>query len=391
LVVARAATAAVAQTGTTPKKLDPGQAALQAILAHAYADTPAPESVRMLMTIAGGGRMGNAEGWFGPGRTRYTWQWLVHLHGAGAAQGITRDQFRGSPEWFTRLDRDKNGTITADDLDWSDQSAYQQRATLITRVFRRMNADNDGKLTEKEWLAFFKEAAKDKTHLSADELRDALLSTMANPPRMGGKGGGPPSDMLVRGLFRCEIGSVQEGPRLNEPAPDFLLRTLDGKERLHLVDLSAGKPTVLVFGNYTCTPFRNTYPGVDAICQRYRDMAVFKAVYVREAHPSDGWSIGADIPQPKTYAERVALADRCDKSVKYSMPLLVDEINDPAGNAYSGMPSRLYVIDRHGKVAYKSGRGPHGYRPAETEQALVMALLEQQMSTDAAAEAANRR
>ncbi len=51
------------------------------------------------------------------------------------------------------------------------------------------------------------------------------------------------------------------------------------------------------------------------------------------------------------------------------MPVLVDEISDPVGNAYSAMPARLYVIDTAGKVAYKSGRGPFGFKPGEMEQA----------------------
>jgi hypothetical protein len=40
------------------------------------------------------------------------------------------------------------------------------------------------------------------------------------------------------------------------------------------------------------------------------------------------------------------------------------------------MPARLYVIGRDGKVAYKSGRGPFGFKTGEMEQALVMALLD---------------
>ena len=36
-----------------------------------------------------------------------------------------------------------------------------------------------------------------------------------------------------------------------------------------------------------------------------------------------------------------------------------------------------YVIDREGKVAYKSGRGPFGFKSGEMEQALVMTLLDQ--------------
>ena len=40
------------------------------------------------------------------------------------------------------------------------------------------------------------------------------------------------------------------------------------------------------------------------------------------------------------------------------------------------MPGRLYVIDREGKVAFKSGRGPYLFKPAELEQALVLLLQE---------------
>ena len=36
----------------------------------------------------------------------------------------------------------------------------------------------------------------------------------------------------MRGLFRNEVGSMQEGPRVGELAPDFVLETHDGKERL---------------------------------------------------------------------------------------------------------------------------------------------------------------
>jgi len=59
------------------------------------------------------------------------------------------------------------------------------------------------------------------------------------------------------------------------------------------------------------------------------------------------------------------------------MPVVVDDITDIAGNGYSGMPARLYVIDRDGKIAYKSGRGPFGFRVGEAEQALLMELLDQ--------------
>jgi hypothetical protein len=60
------------------------------------------------------------------------------------------------------------------------------------------------------------------------------------------------------------------------------------------------------------------------------------------------------------------------------MPMLVDEMDDRVGHAYSGMPDRMYLIDRAGRIAYKGGRGPFGFKPGEVEQALVMLLLDQE-------------
>jgi hypothetical protein len=108
-------------------------------------------------------------------------------------------------------------------------------------------------------------------------------------------------------------------------------------------------------------------------------------VYVREAHPTDGWvmesntKVGVAVKQPTTYDERVKTCGLFTDKLKPSFPVLVDEIDDRVGHGYSGMPGRLYVIDRAGKVAYKSGRGPFGFKSGEMEQALVMALLEEAM------------
>jgi len=60
-----------------------------------------------------------------------------------------------------------------------------------------------------------------------------------------------------------------------------------------------------------------------------------------------------------------------------SMPMVVDEMDDRVGHAYSGMPDRLYLLDRKGRIAYKSGRGPFGFKPGELEQALILLLLDQ--------------
>jgi Iodothyronine deiodinase len=104
---------------------------------------------------------------------------------------------------------------------------------------------------------------------------------------------------------------------------------------------------------------------------------------VKEAHPTDGWRMasndqaGIAVKQPREFGERTGVAHKCCSALEIQMPLLVDGIDDAVGHAYSGMPDRLYVIDRAGKVAYKSGRGPFGFKPGEMEQALAMLLLDE--------------
>jgi hypothetical protein len=103
---------------------------------------------------------------------------------------------------------------------------------------------------------------------------------------------------------------------------------------------------------------------------------------VREAHPTDGWRMesndraGIAFAQPRTREERVGVAARCCQALEMTIPLLVDEIDDRVGHAYSGMPDRLYIVGRDGRVVYKGGRGPFGFNTGEMEQALVMTLLD---------------
>jgi hypothetical protein len=189
---------------------------------------------------------------------------------------------------------------------------------------------------------------------------------------------------LVRGLFRQEIGSLQPGPALGDSVPDFTLKTNDAKGEVTLSKLVGPKPVVLVFGNVTCGPFRSQAGNIEKLYRIYKDRATFIMVYVREAHPIDGWSmdsndrVGVSLSQPRTYDERVAVAQTCGRSLGLGIPMLVDTIDDAVGAQYSGMPSRLYLIDHERKVAYKSGRGPFGFKPAELEHSLVLLLQEQE-------------
>src|SRR5437762_693533 len=75
-------------------------------------------------------------------------------------------------------------------------------------------------------------------------------------------------------------------------------------------------------------------------------------------------------------AERLKVAESCCTRLEMTMPLLVDTLDDRVGHAYSGMPDRLYVIDTRGRVVYKAGRGPFGFKAGEMEQSLLMLQLD---------------
>ncbi len=376
--------ALVKDKGTSKEELE----ALAKVLEQAYDKTPPPESVRMLIAIVRGSQLGPGEGWFGPAQARYSWEWLAKLHDVSPTEEITPETFKGKPELFQRLDRNKDGHIAAEDLDWSDRNPYVQQSYMVNRMFRRIDQQGDGRVTREELLAFFEKVSQGKDSFRSEDLRDVLIGG----PSGFLPGDAPTPEVLLRGLFRGEVGSLNEGPKVDEPAPDFRLTTQDGTRMIRLSEQFGKKPIVLVFGNFTCGPFRSFYPMVDELCQRYQDEATFLAVYVREAHPSDGWlmesntKVGVRVAQPQNFAERTSVAQQCFAKLKYSMPLLVDEIHDPVGNAYSGMPARLYVIDRNGKVAYKGGRGPFGFKSGEMEQALLMLLLDEAQRAKAPAD-----
>lgn len=338
-----------------------------------------PEAVRMLIHILRHTDMGPQAGWFGPSANRYDWKKFCFQQGwdPDAVQSLKPDQFTGGDEFFKRLDRDKDGEIKPDDLDWSDGNPWVRQANLVGRLFRRINRRGDGRLTRDDLSKFFDRVADGKDHINLSDLRDALLAL--GPASSGDD---PSREVLVRGLIAGEIGSIHEGPKLDEPAPDFTLATPDGQKTYRLSELIGPKPVVLVFGNFTCGPFRAFYPEVETLYERYGDQATFLMVYVREAHPTDGWAMesntkaGVATAQPKSLEERIAVCDLFREKLKPAVPVVVDDVNDAVGHAYSGMPARLYLIDTKGLVAYKSGRGPFGFKVGELEQALVMNLLE---------------
>ena len=102
----------------------------------------------------------------------------------------------------------------------------------------------------------------------------------------------------------------------------------------------------------------------------------FYAVYILEAHPTDVWQMESNVKDkvlfasPKNEEERAFVAGACVRKLGIKFPAIIDGYENHTEIAYNGWPDRLYLIDRDGKVVYKSKPGPFGFKPNELEAAI---------------------
>jgi hypothetical protein len=115
---------------------------------------------------------------------------------------------------------------------------------------------------------------------------------------------------------------------------------------------------------------------LNKLYKQYKGRAAFFVVYILEAHPIDAWQDEDNqkdkiaVASAKSEADRCAAAATCVTKLSLEIPPLVDDFQNSTEIAYTGWPDRLYVIDRDGKIAYKSRAGPYGFKPAEVEETL---------------------
>ncbi len=113
---------------------------------------------------------------------------------------------------------------------------------------------------------------------------------------------------------------------------------------------------------------------------RYRDRVAFYVVYIKEAHPEDGWVLsvnresGIAVPDPVSEIERDEVAATCVLRLKIRMPVLLDGLDNATAKAYGGWPDRLYLIGSDGRITFQGGEGPFGFKPDELKSAIDQIL-----------------
>lgn len=230
----------------------------------------------------------------------------------------------------------------------------------------------------------------------------ALLQTpLLAQHEAGAKGRGHRPGTKTGEVITAPDRSERWNNRLKEgsSAPAFTLPLLDKTEReaasekgspkttqtVSLHELHAKRPVVLIFGSMTCPPFRGQLDGVDEVYEGFRDRVEFLFIYIREAHPDSVLSvIGSDdresllkISQATDLPARTASAAVCQRTLKLSMPIAVDDIDNSVGKAYAGWPNRMVVVGTDGKIIYSSAPAPGG-----TNARRLRAWLEKNVKTN---------
>ncbi|GIW81287.1 MAG: hypothetical protein KatS3mg105_3094 [Gemmatales bacterium] len=142
----------------------------------------------------------------------------VFASGAIGVPGAFSQQDRSGfvDRLFREHDKNKDGYLSKNEI-----------PSTMARVFPRIDRDGDGKLSKSEVAAV------------ADKLERFLGKGKA-----GGKKGevNTPPARGERKQTRLKVG---------DPAPDFSLPDLSGKNEVRLSSFKGKKPVVLIFGSYT--------------------------------------------------------------------------------------------------------------------------------------------
>ena len=125
---------------------------------------------------------------------------------------------------------------------------------------------------------------------------------------------------------------------------------------------------------------------IHELYEQYHDQVQFLNIYIREAHPKDGWWLGVPLTRklfetyapkvsmrhddPQSIEERRAVAGECETALAYGVRTYVDEMDDYVNMTYAAWPTRLYLIGLDGRVVYPGAIGPIGLKPKELKAAM---------------------
>ena len=113
----------------------------------------------------------------------------------------------------------------------------------------------------------------------------------------------------------------------------------------------------------------------------YRDRVDFFLIYIREAHPANGWQVPNNLIEDIVYDEptsdeaRTEIASACQARPRYrDADAGRPRIDNDVERKYVGLPMRQFLIDAEGRIVYAGAKGPFGWDDEAFEEALKALL-----------------
>jgi Spy/CpxP family protein refolding chaperone len=164
------------------------------------------------------------------------------------------------------------------------------------------------------------------------------------------KTGGNDSDSAAKTSYAQKSSPLEIG----SPAPDVRINELGGAS----VPLASfkGHVTVIEFGSLSAPTFRDHLAAIEKLKGEMGTRATFLIVYTREAYPAGQWDIDRNkeqnisVMQARDFTGRTALAQRARTTLKITLPMAVDSMEDEVARAFDAMPNGAVVLDKQGKI-----------------------------------------
>jgi hypothetical protein len=234
-----------------------------------------------------------------------------------------------------------------------EEEAAEKQKAFIEKLEKMFAASNMGEWTqEKAWADLDDHVAKGTSQEELNRLRPYHSSS-----------------------WRPVVKS--KAPQVGDAAPDGAVVSMAGAE-VTLLGEVGDAPTILCFGSVTCPPFRVQFlKQVTGIAAEYGRVKLM-IVYVKEAHPTDGWTIGVNSMDGTARADAKSLEERTAAARKLlelnpansEAQVLLDSMDNTLVSAYEAMSSRLYVIHKQ-QVVYQGKVGPYELSPASLRSFLA--------------------
>jgi peroxiredoxin len=153
-------------------------------------------------------------------------------------------------------------------------------------------------------------------------------------------------------------------PEPGDEAPAFELRSLAG-DLVKLSDFKDSRNVVVSFGSATCPQTAASIGGLRSLAREFpRSEVEFLLIYVREAHP------GAALPPHHSMEDKTRAALLLREQEQVDFPILVDELGGEIHRRYGALPNASFVVDKSGRIAYRSLASHTGSLGAALEELL---------------------